>query len=39
MPAFEKCEGEGFRLSSCGKLLATVSHPPRSVWREIHGVL
>ncbi len=28
MPAYEKCETEGFPLCSCRKILATVSHPP-----------
>jgi hypothetical protein len=28
MPAYEKCESEGFRLSSCGKILAMVTGEP-----------
>ncbi len=35
MPAYEKCENEEFRLCSCGKILAMVSHHPYLLWHEI----
>jgi hypothetical protein len=39
MPASEKCESEGFRPSSCGKLFTTVSHPPHSVGTKFNDTL
>jgi len=35
MPPYEKCENEGFRISSCGKIFAMLSHPSHWDWSEI----